>query len=211
MHANGWKWEILLPFLQPEAPGQPPFTGQHGWEGELGFGPAHLLIRAVPVLLDGAGADEHVSAATRRKTGVTEWHCGPEQAAPQSQPPTTQRSHRFKTLIPHLTESHSKIVLPFFTTFAGSRELKGRGCTWLMFQVTAPGVKALSPLPCLMGFFLHLFIMLLLYQHFCQEVGVKPRLLPRPSPHTMNRFILTLPNLPFVSQLPRPRGEGQAR
>lgn len=60
--------------------------GKHGWEGELRFGPAHLLIRAVPVLLDGACADEHISAAMRRKTGA-ECHSGPEQPAAQSQPP----------------------------------------------------------------------------------------------------------------------------
>lgn len=86
-------------------------------EGELGFGPAHLLIRAVAVLLDRACADEHVSAATRRKTGAEchsvaehadqtllplEIHLAasvrpqfmPEQAGAQSRPPTTHRSNQ---------------------------------------------------------------------------------------------------------------------
>lgn len=57
--------------LQLEAcRGQLAFTGQHCMEEGLGFGPAHLLIRAVAVLLDGARADEHISAARRRKTGA---------------------------------------------------------------------------------------------------------------------------------------------
>lgn len=79
-----------------------------------------------------------------------------------------------------------------------------------MFQVTAPGVKALSPFPFLMAR-RYLFLMLLLYQHFCQEVDVKTQLLLCPSPHAMGRFILTLPNLPFASQLPQPQGEDPAR
>lgn len=36
--------------------------------GEPGLGPAHLLVRAVAVLLDRACADEHIGAATRRET-----------------------------------------------------------------------------------------------------------------------------------------------
>lgn len=74
-------------FTSEACRGQTPFTGQCGWEGELGFGPAHLLIRAVPVLLDWARADEHISAATRRKTGP-ECHSGPEQ--PKANPHHTQ-------------------------------------------------------------------------------------------------------------------------
>lgn len=52
-----------------------------------------------------------------------------------------------------------------------------------MLQVTAPGVKALSPLPSLMAG-RYLFLMLLLYQHLCQEVEVKTQLLLCPSPQT---------------------------
>lgn len=36
---------------------------------ELGLGPAHLLVRAVAVLLDRACADEHIGAATGEKQG----------------------------------------------------------------------------------------------------------------------------------------------
>lgn len=93
--------------------------GSVGGRGELIFGPAHLLVRAVPVLLDWAGADEHISAATRRKIGA-ECHSGPELAAAKSQPSTTHRSNRFKTLIPHLTETHSTIMFLFSQPLLGA-------------------------------------------------------------------------------------------
>lgn len=86
-------------------------------EGELGFGPTHLLVRAVAVLLDWTCADEHIGAAMRIKTGAeghlvakhtdptllpleihlaasARCHSVPEQAGAQSRPPATHRSNQ---------------------------------------------------------------------------------------------------------------------
>lgn len=86
-------------------------------KGELGFGPTHLLVRAVAVLLDRACADEHIGAAMRIKTGAechlvakhtdqtllpleihlaasARCHSMPKQAGDQSRPPATRRSNQ---------------------------------------------------------------------------------------------------------------------
>lgn len=121
--------------------------------------------------------------------------------------PTTHRSNRFNTLIPHLTESHSTIVFPFSQPLL---EQRAEGKRLHMADLAGDCSRSQSPLspPFPDGWEIFIFNAVVVSAPLPRG-GSEDTAAPVSIP--TDRFILTLPNLPFASQLPQPQGVGPAR